>query len=126
VGVAAGVEVIVSVPVGEVVGAGVLVGVNMGVLVGAGSVGVEVGLRVGVAVGLGGAITIFAGFLRIIKFVLSSSVVAELARVLELKLIVVPKGAADKTLKEREATFCPVPEIEAPVATPAEPVTFPG
>ena len=115
VAVGLGVGVIVGIPEGEVVGAGVLVGVNMGVLVGAGSVGV------------GSVWTMMvAGFLRIIKFVLSSSVVAELARVLELKLIVVPKGAVDKTLKEREATFCPVPEIEAPVATPAEPVTFPS
>lgn len=110
VAVGLGVGVIVGIPEGEVVGAGVLVGVNMGVLVGAGSVWTMM----------------VAGFLRMIKFVLSSSVVAELARVLELKLIVVPKGAVDKTLKEREATFCPVPEIEAPVATPAEPVTFPS
>ncbi len=67
-----------------------------------------------------------AGFLRIIKLVLSSAVVAELAKVLVPKLIVVPEGAADKTLKEQEAIFCPDPKIEVPVATPAEPVIFPG
>ena len=88
-------------------------------------VGVAVGIAVGDLVGGAAAITV-AGFLRIIKLVLLSAVVAELAKVLAPKLIVVPEGAVDKTLKEQEAIFCPDPEIEVPVATPAEPVIFPG
>ncbi len=107
--------------------AGVAAGGDVGTVVGrlVGSITrVLVGEEVG---GLAGAVAIrVAGFLRIIKLVPSSTVVAELAKVLAPKLIVVSEGAADKTLNEQEAIFCPDPKIEVPTATPAEPVIFPG
>ena len=129
-----GVEIVVEL-VSPVLAVGIVVGATVGSVgaavgsVGAavGSAGAAVGSTVGIGVGSEGVvIMILTGLVRIIKFLLVSSNVAELAIVLEAKLIVVPEGAADETLREREATFCPVPEIRVPVATPAEPVIFPG